>query len=93
MFSIDEGIQIDRSDEQDSNADLPRIEILEPDSNVKSERSSQLSKHESEMISMDEGIQIDRSDEQSSNADLPRIEILQPDSNVKSERFSHQWKQ
>jgi hypothetical protein len=39
MISIDEGMQTDRSDEQNQNARSPRIEIWQPDSNAKSESS------------------------------------------------------
>jgi hypothetical protein len=59
MASTDEGIQIDRSDEHSKNADLPRFESREPNSNVKFERFSQFEKQASEMASTDEGIQID----------------------------------
>jgi hypothetical protein len=69
MVSIDEGIQIDRSDEQVQNADVPRVETLQSLSNVKMERLPQLRKQSLEMISIDEGIQIDSSDEQLQNAE------------------------
>jgi hypothetical protein len=59
MTTIDEGRQIDRSDKQSSKADPPRIEILEPVSNVTVERAWQLLKVESEIVSIDDGIQID----------------------------------
>jgi hypothetical protein len=59
MISIDEGIQIDSSDEQLENADSPRFEILEPLSNVKIERFVHLKKQYEEMVPIDEGIQID----------------------------------
>jgi hypothetical protein len=87
MVLIDEGIQIDWSDEQFSNADSPSFETLEPRSNVKRERFVQFRKQFSEMVSIDEGIQIDSSDEQLQNADSPRFETLQQLSNVKIERF------
>jgi hypothetical protein len=64
MVLIDEGIQIDWSDEQFSNADGPRVETLEQLSNVKIERFVQFQKQEFQMIAIDEGIQIDWSDEQ-----------------------------
>jgi hypothetical protein len=77
---------MDSSEEQSRNTDLPRIESLEPDSNVKFARFAQLAKHESQILSIEEGIQIDSSDEQFENADSPRIEIVEPRSNVKIER-------
>jgi hypothetical protein len=81
MVSIDEGMQIVRSDEQPSNAESPRVEIRQGDSNVKSERLSQRRKQEPERIAVDEGMQIDRSDKHAANADWPRVEILHPDAN------------
>jgi hypothetical protein len=59
MVSIDEGIQIDRSDEQCANADSPSVETLQQLSNVKIERFLQLEKQSSAMVVIDEGIQID----------------------------------
>jgi hypothetical protein len=59
IVSIDEGIQIDRSDEQNENAYSPRFETLQQLSNVKIERFMQLKKQFLEMISIDAGIQID----------------------------------
>jgi hypothetical protein len=93
MVSIDEGIQIDWSDEQLSNAQQPSFETLQPFSNVKIERFVQLQKHFLEMVSIDEGIEIDWSDEQFSNADSPSFETLQQLSNVKMERFLQSRKQ
>jgi hypothetical protein len=61
--STDAGRQMDRSDEHSENADAPRIEILEPDSNVKLRRFEQRRKHPLESVSIDEGRQIDSSDE------------------------------
>jgi hypothetical protein len=61
---MDEGIQIDSSDEQFRNADSPRIEVLQPDSNVNFLSCEQSLKHDFEIVSIDEGIQIDSSDEQ-----------------------------
>jgi hypothetical protein len=57
--STDEGIEIDRSDEQFSNADSPRMEIREPAWNRKSERAQQYEKHDLEMALIDEGMQMD----------------------------------
>jgi hypothetical protein len=59
MISIEEGIQIDSSDEQYENADSPSSEIWQPRSNVNVERCLQQVKQDFEMTSMDEGIQID----------------------------------
>jgi hypothetical protein len=64
IVSIDEGIQIDSSDEQLENADSPRVDTLQPISIVKMERFVQSWKQWLEMVSIDEGIQIDSSDEQ-----------------------------
>jgi hypothetical protein len=33
-IAVDEGMQIDRSDEHSTNADSPRVEILHPGANV-----------------------------------------------------------
>jgi hypothetical protein len=60
---MDEGMQIDRSDEQPANADSPSVESLEPDPNVNTERRTQGEKHDRDIVSIDEGRQIDRSDE------------------------------
>jgi hypothetical protein len=59
MVSNDEGIQIDRSDEQFRNADSRGFEILQPISNVKKERVAQFRKQFLETVVIDEGIQID----------------------------------
>jgi hypothetical protein len=72
---------------------LPRIEILEPVSNVNLERRWEYSKQESEIVSMDEGIQIDSSDPQNANAHSPRTDNLLPDSKTTSQRVSHAMKQ
>jgi hypothetical protein len=59
ILSIDEGMQIDLSDEQCPNAESPRAENLEPDSNVKLERSLHLLKQKFGILYIDEGMQID----------------------------------
>jgi hypothetical protein len=59
IVSIDDGIQIERSDEPRANADWPRIEIRKPRSNVQSESVSQPRKRESQTVSIDEGTEID----------------------------------
>jgi hypothetical protein len=60
----EEGIQIDESDEQRSNADSSRDKSLEFDSNVSVERERHLLKQFWQSFSTEEGIQIDESDEQ-----------------------------
>jgi hypothetical protein len=82
-------MQIDLSAEHCSNADLPSVETLQPDSNVKLESLVQAPKHHSEIVSTDAGIQIARRAEHPQNADSPRNETLQPGSNVKEERLLH----
>jgi hypothetical protein len=59
IVSIDEGRQIDWSDEQDANASAPKLESLEPDSNVTCESAVQSRKQLLAIVSIDEGIQID----------------------------------
>jgi hypothetical protein len=46
---MDEGMQIDCSDEQRSNADSPKLETLQPGSIVKLASSQQSAKHDLEM--------------------------------------------
>jgi hypothetical protein len=57
--TIDDGIQIDRSDEQYENANSPRTESRQPGANVKCEMLSQWPKHDAEIVTIDDGIQID----------------------------------
>jgi hypothetical protein len=64
----EEGIQIDESVTQDSNAPPAIHESLEPDSNVTIERDEQLKKHRSSSVSTDEGKQIDESKAHHPNA-------------------------
>jgi hypothetical protein len=59
IVSINEGMEIDRSEGQFSNAEPPMVRSDEPDSNDKCERGAQDLKHELEMTSIDEGTQID----------------------------------
>jgi hypothetical protein len=59
IVSTDEGMQIDRSDEQLANAEWPRTESLQPNWNVKFDRFLQWVKHSSEMLSIEQGMQID----------------------------------
>jgi hypothetical protein len=61
---MDEGRQIDESDEQLENADSPRVKSLHPDPNVTLESFSQQLKQPLQIVSTHEGIQIDCSDEQ-----------------------------
>jgi hypothetical protein len=82
MVSIDEGIQIERSDWHPPNADSPKIETLEPDSNAKFESEPHPSKQDLEIVCMDEGIQIEESREHAAKANSPRLEILLPGSKV-----------
>jgi hypothetical protein len=92
MIPIEEGMQIDTSDEHHKNVNSPRTEILQPDSNVKDDRFPQLVKQLPETVSTDEGMQID-SNEQPRNADSPRIEIAEPSSNLRSESCPQPQKQ
>jgi hypothetical protein len=57
MVSIDEGIQIDRTDEQYENADLPRIEILQSNANVTESRQAHWLKHPAETVSISSQIE------------------------------------
>jgi hypothetical protein len=59
MTVIDEGIQIDCSDEQPLKALLPRTVILQPDSNANVDRFLQREKHKGGIVSIDEGMYID----------------------------------
>jgi hypothetical protein len=59
IVSIEEGIQIDSSAEQDEKAPTPRWAILEPGSNLKFASLVQLLKHLTPIVSIDEGREID----------------------------------
>jgi hypothetical protein len=48
--AIQERIETDRSDEHIQKADLPRLEIVQPDSSVKSERFRQSKKHHRQIV-------------------------------------------
>jgi hypothetical protein len=52
-------MEIPGSDEQPANAESPTLAILQPDSNVNSERLVQFLKQLLAIVSIDEGIQID----------------------------------
>jgi hypothetical protein len=69
IIRIVEGIQIDSSDEHLSNAEFPRVDIFEPDSNVTFESFAHPLKQATEIVSTDAGITTDWSSEQFSNAD------------------------
>jgi hypothetical protein len=56
IVSTDEGIQIDRSDEQFENADSPRTERWQLESKVTVDRLVQSWKHTLQIVSIDEGI-------------------------------------
>jgi hypothetical protein len=87
IVATDDGIEIDSSDKHFSNADSPRMAILQPDSNVSCERLLQWLKQDLEIVSTDEGTQMDCREEQSLKADSPRVESREPNSNVKVPRF------
>jgi hypothetical protein len=89
MISIDEGIQIDESDEQAANANFSIRESLESGSNVTVERVRHPKKQYLQITSTDEGIQIDESDEQYRNADFSIRASLESDSNVTIEAVRH----
>jgi hypothetical protein len=59
MVWTDEGILIDRSDEQLPNANRPRFEIRPPASNVTLDNLLQLLKPQFAIASVDAGMQID----------------------------------
>jgi hypothetical protein len=86
MVVTEEGIEIEKSDEQCENASSPIEESREPDSKVTVERDWHRQKDFWEMVLTEEGIQIDESDEQLENASSPIDESLERDSNVTVER-------
>jgi hypothetical protein len=90
--STEEGIQIDSSDSHSANAASPKIETLQPGSNVTFERFVQSLKQDSGIVSMDEGMQIDSSDQHSENAKSPRVEGLKSAANVTEEIDRHPLK-
>jgi hypothetical protein len=92
MISIAGGRRIDVSDEQEANADSPRIERLLGLSNVTIERDKHKPKQDSEMVRTDEGRQIDLS-EQSENANPAKTEMQLPASNARPFRLRHLAKQ
>jgi hypothetical protein len=60
MDFTDEGIQIDRSDEQHEKAPLPRVDSLERGSKATYERVLHRPQKAAEIVSIDDGIQIHR---------------------------------
>jgi hypothetical protein len=66
--SIEEGTQIDESDEQYPIANFPRHASRVSDSNSTLERELHREKHSSESFLTMDGIQIDKNDEQYANA-------------------------
>jgi hypothetical protein len=64
IFSTEQGIQIDESDEHSKKAQRSMHDSLESDSNVIVERERHRKKHFSQIFSTEQGIQIDESDEQ-----------------------------
>jgi hypothetical protein len=91
--STGEGRQIDVSRTQFANADSPRSERLEPDSNVTCERLIQFLKQPPEMLSVDEGIQTERRDMHCAKARSHRRETWQRDLNVNVLRDMQSQKQ
>jgi hypothetical protein len=75
IVSIDEGKQIDRSDEHQQKANSPIAATREPGSNLKSERALHERKQLAGITSTDEGMQTDCSVEQDANAPSPRTEM------------------
>jgi hypothetical protein len=63
-FVTREGIQIDESDEQPSNAEYSMIESAEPDSNVTAERDSHPEKQFRDSFRTEAGMQMDEIDGQ-----------------------------
>jgi hypothetical protein len=76
---------------QYENADSPRRETLEPDSNLKSESLWQYVKQLFGIASTEAGMQIEPSDEQCANEDSPSVAILLPVSNLTDETEGH-WR-
>jgi hypothetical protein len=58
IASIDEGIAKDSSNEQDSNAETPRIDSLDPDSKARFARDSHSLKQKWEIVGIDEGMEL-----------------------------------
>jgi hypothetical protein len=88
IVSIDAGRQIDRRDEQAANADSPKIEFREPNSNITVRRFLHDLKHSRGMSSISEGRQSDPSDEHFANADSPTVESLHPASKLRLTSFA-----
>jgi hypothetical protein len=80
--TVDDGIEMVSSDEQNTKADSPRLATREKGSNVTSDRFVQQSKQLLGIVSTDEGMQIVCSDWQQSNTDSPKMETFEPGSNL-----------
>jgi hypothetical protein len=91
-FQMDEGMRMDWSDGQSSNAANTRTESRELGSNVTLQRLLQYPKHDAEIVSTDVRIPIDWSERQLANAASPRTETLQPLSSLTLDSFEQQMK-
>jgi hypothetical protein len=85
MIVTDDGIQIDSSDEHQEKADSPRLDRIEPASNLKLERFLQKEKEESETAVTDEGMQIEFKHEQEEKQERPIVPSCDPCSKVTRE--------
>jgi hypothetical protein len=92
MISTDDGMQIEGSNEQLENADLPKFETIHPLSNVTSESSLHEAKHDFGIVSIKEGIQIAFSDDQE-NVHSPRLETRHPVSKRRTDTAVQRQKQ
>jgi hypothetical protein len=86
-------MQIDESDEQDSNPPDSIHRSLEPDSKVTLESATHCWKQSLHSISTDDGMQIDETAGQDRNANLPIRESFEPDSSVTLRSASQPSKQ
>jgi hypothetical protein len=93
ILSIEDGMQMDESDEQETHAEVPMDGRLEPNSNVSTTRDSHRSKQASRTFSTDEGTQNEERDEQPEKAERSIHESLEPDSKVTVERRLHSQQQ
>jgi hypothetical protein len=82
MVSTDEGMQMDWSAQQFSNAEPPRIETFDPALKLKFESFQQFLKQDLPIAATEEGMQIDSSCEHASNADSPNSRGFAPILNV-----------
>jgi hypothetical protein len=93
IFSTEEGMPIDESNEQCSNASRSMTTSLEPGSKLTDDRDAQCWKQRRWRLATEEGIQIDESVEHSSNAFSSMIESLEPGSKWTAERPADRSKQ